>query len=46
MIAETQGAHVIMDIDDKTFYGIIKIMSETLVMINMSDSKESMKKSL
>lgn len=40
MIAETQGAHVIMDIDDKTFYGSIKIMSEALVMINMSDSRD------
>lgn len=40
MIAETQGAHVIMDIDDKTFYGSIKIMSEALVMVNMSDSRD------
>ena len=40
MIAEIQGAHVIMDIDDKTFYGSIKIMSEALVMVNMSDSRD------
>lgn len=26
--------------DDKTFYGSIKIMSEALVMINMSDSMD------
>lgn len=40
MIAETQGAHIIMDIDDKTFCGTIKVISETLVMVNMDDSRD------